>query len=53
MPYEQRIQFREHTKWMPDLNTFNIANKFHDITDADNAECYLIGIYKRSEKIMT
>lgn len=50
MPYEQRIQFREHTKWMPDLNTFNIANKFHDITDADNAECYLIGIYKRSEK---
>lgn len=48
-PYEQRIQFREHTKWVPDLNTLNIANKFHDAVNADCTECYLIGIYKRSE----
>ena len=49
MPYEQRIQFREHTKWVPDLNTLNIANKFHDVANVDSAECYLIGIYKRSD----
>lgn len=50
MPYEQRIQFREHSKWIPDLNTLNIANTFHECSNADNAECYIIGIYKRSEK---
>lgn len=49
MPYEQRIQFREHSKWVPDLNTLNVANNFIVSDDVTNAECYLIGIYKRSE----
>lgn len=47
---EQRIQFRAHYAWNPDLNTLNIGENFYTSENADQKECYLIGIYKRSQE---
>ena len=47
LPYEQRLQIRQHDLWIPDLNTIRIANKFKNAQgNKDNVECYVIGIYK-------
>lgn len=48
LEYEQRIQFRNHRNWTPDLNQSLIATNFTENEDLSNKECYAISIYKPS-----
>lgn len=46
---EQRLQFRNHGSWSPDIRDLAKAKNFCDADDLHEKECYVICIYKPSE----
>lgn len=50
---EARIQWRQHSDWIPDLNTIQVAHEFQNEiinqpNDLTNKECYIFSFYKRN-----
>lgn len=46
---EQRLQFRNHGSWSPDIRDLAKAKNFCDADDLHEKECYVICIYKPSQ----
>lgn len=46
---EQRLQFRNHCSWSPDIRDLAKAKKFCDADNLHEKECYVICIYKPSQ----
>lgn len=46
---EQRLQFRNHGSWSPDIRDLAKAKNFCDADDLYEKECYVICIYKPSQ----
>ena len=49
LPNEQRLQFRHHGRWTPDIKDLAIAKNFCLTDNLSEKECYVICIYKPSQ----
>ena len=49
LPDEQRLQFRQHDSWSPDIRDLAKAKNFCDTDNLCEKECYVICIYKPSQ----
>lgn len=49
LPDEQRLQFRHHDNWTPDIKDLAIAKNFCNTDNLCEKECYVICIYKPSQ----
>ncbi|MCL6749244.1 hypothetical protein DEM91_11665 [Prevotella sp. TCVGH] len=49
LPNEQRLQFRHHGSWTPDIKDLAIAKNFCLTDNLSEKECYVICIYKPSQ----
>ena len=49
LPNEQRLQFRHHESWTPDIKDLAIAKNFCLTDNLSEKECYVICIYKPSQ----
>lgn len=49
LPDEQRLQFRHHGSWTPDIKDRAIAKNFCNADNLCEKECYVICIYKPSQ----
>ena len=49
LPNEQRLQFRHHESWTPDIKDLAIAKNFCLTDNLSKKECYVICIYKPSQ----
>ena len=49
LPNEQRLQFRHHDSWTPDIKDLAIAKNFCLTDNLSEKECYVICIYKPSQ----
>lgn len=49
LPDEQRLQFRHHDSWTPDIKDLAIAKNFCLTDNLCEKECYVICIYKPSQ----
>lgn len=49
LPDEQRLQFRNHGRWKPDISDLAKAKNFCNTDNLCEKECYVICIYKPSQ----